>query len=165
MSRLSIAVCGLSALAIAAAGIPAAAAPSDALSGQTLTNSVGGVPSDAGSAQDLGNTDFTGSLLPASELGGATSGVPLTEGADPAQWNLKQGLGGPLVMAADIALKSKGYQGGLAGQGVDPNQITGPLSFEGVMPSTSNLMPTAATSHLPDAASHVTSLLGLGGGN
>ena len=75
-----------------------------------------------------------GATLQTSELGGAVSGVPLLQGADPASWGLQQGLGDPILSAADMALKTKGIDGGLAGQGIDTNQITGPLNFQGVMP-------------------------------
>jgi hypothetical protein len=170
MSRLSIAACGLSALAIAVAGLPAAAAtPGGAVSGQTLTNSVGtqNLPVDPSSlgSQAQGSTggDLTGgAALPADVLGGSTSGVGVVSAADPAKWDLKHGLGDPLVMSADFALKSKGYQGGLAGQGIDPAQITDPLAFQGVMPSQGGMMPAQMGSELPAAASSVTSLFHLG---
>jgi hypothetical protein len=169
MSRLSIAACGLSALAIAAVGLPAAAAPGGAVSGQTLTNSVGttNLPIDPSSIgnQSQGATggDLTGgAALPSDVLGGSTSGVGLVSAADPAKWDLKEGLGEPLVMSADLALKAKGYQGGLAGQGIDPALITDPLAFQGVMPSQGGMMPSQVTSELPAAASSLTSLFHLG---
>jgi hypothetical protein len=185
MPRRSIAF-GLTVLALACAGASAAVAQSagsldtGSLSGQNLTNSVGGVPGSTGTpnqdtlTQNLGAVptdassagsyaNLTGSVLPASELGDVLSGVPLTEGADPAKWGLKQGLGEPLVMAGDLALKSKGHQGGLAGQGVDPNQITGPLSFDGVMPQqTLSAGQMGSVGQLPASASGFTSLFGLG---
>ena len=145
MPKLSIAMCGLSLLALITAAPALAASP---LSGQNLTNSVGdittnpgsvsngvgglpgtsqsgitdklgGIPTD-GSSIDTGSLQNSpGSLLPADELGGANAGVPLTNGVDPANWNLKKGLGETLVMTADIDLEKHGHPGGLAAQGVE----------------------------------------------
>jgi hypothetical protein len=152
----------LSVLAIVAAAPALAAPPTGSLSGQDLTNSVGAMAGNSNRV-DVGSIqNAPGSLLPADELGGTTSGVPLLSGADPAKWNLKQGLGDPLVMTADIDLKAHGHPEGLAGLGVDPNQITEPLAFEGVMPQ-ANAALSQAGSAVPAVATGFTSLLGLGG--
>jgi hypothetical protein len=188
MPKLSIAMCGLSLLALITAAPALAASP---LSGQNLTNSVGdittnpgsvsngvgglpgtsqsgitdklgGIPTD-GSSIDTGSLQNSpGSLLPADELGGANAGVPLTNGVDPANWNLKKGRGETLVMTADIDLEKHGHPGGLAAQGVDSSQITEPLAFAGVMQQANAAMAQAGAG-VPAMASGFTSLLGLGG--
>jgi len=78
------------------------------------------------------------------ELGDTTSET--SPGVD-IDGELKKGVQDPIgdagdqtIAAADFALKSKGYEGGLAGQGIDTSQIKGATTFDGILPQVASSM-------------------------
>lgn len=157
-------VAGVAALVFSSGAALAQAAGSS----QSLSNGVGGVQQGApggknpaavidgvGGGGGAATSDSFGQALNNSALGDSNSGngVPLLENVNPADWSLKDGLGGSLVLAGDQALKANGHPDGLAGQGIDSGQITGPLEMK-------NVVPTGVAAQLGDVMSKAGSILG-----
>jgi hypothetical protein len=106
-------------------------------------------------AQTAGNTggnvgqiaaDRVQNALAPNELGGATTETANTTDVDmdgylkTAAEDPMKDVGEKTIAAGDYALKSKGYEGGMAAQGISTGQITEATTFDGVMPQVASTM-------------------------
>jgi hypothetical protein len=97
------------------------------------------------SSNDLASAKVEHAMAP-NELGGATTETATTTDIDMDGY-IKKAAEDPMkdagertIAAGDLALKSKGYEGGMAAQGINTGQITEATTFDGVMPQVASTM-------------------------